>query len=116
LPSDRPGPAGFYQFALSPEDEARQVARRILADHRMRGVAIVPEGDWGTRVLTAFRQELEAGGGVLVDEVALDSTRNDWGQEIRQVLRLSDSEARRKRLESVLGTKLEFEQRRRGDL
>ena len=116
LPSDRPAPAGFYQFALSPEDEARQVARRVLADHRLRGVAVVPEGDWGNRVLTAFRQELEAGGGVLVDQVALDSTRNDWGPEITQVLRVSDSKARHKRLESVLGTKLEFEPRRRADL
>ncbi len=93
-----------------------QVARRVLSDRRMRGVAVVPEGDWGTRVLTAFRQELEAGGGVLLDHVALDSTRNDWGAEITQVLRLSDSDARHKRLESVLGTKLEFEPRRRGDI
>jgi outer membrane PBP1 activator LpoA protein len=112
----RPAPASFYQFALSPEDEARQVARRVLADRHLRGIAIVPEGDWGSRVLTAFRQELEAGGGVLLDEVALDTTRNDWGPEIKQVLRLTDSEARRKRLESVLGTKLEFDPRRRADL
>jgi outer membrane PBP1 activator LpoA protein len=116
LPSERPGPAGFYQFALSPEEEARQVARRVLADRRLRGVAVVPEGDWGSRVLTAFRQELEAGGGVLLDDVALDSTRNDWAPEITQVLRLADSKARHKRLESVLGTKLEFEPRRRADL
>src|SRR6185503_445388 len=84
MPSDRPGPANFYQFALSPEDEARQVSRRVLSDHRLRGVAIVPEGDWGTRVLTAFRQELEAGGGMLLDDVALDTTRNDWRPEIKQ--------------------------------
>jgi uncharacterized protein len=116
LPSERPGPAGFYQFALSPEEEARQVARRVLADRRLRGVAVVPEGDWGSRVLTAFRQELEAGGGVLLDDIALDSTRNDWAPEITQVLRLADSKARHKRLESVLGTKLEFEPRRRADL
>jgi hypothetical protein len=117
MPSDRPGPLGFYQFALSPEDEARQVARRILADHRTRGVALVPEGEWGTRVLTAFRQELEAGGGVLLDEVSLDSTRNDWGPEIKQVLRQNDSTARYKKLESVLGTKLEMDApRRRADL
>jgi outer membrane PBP1 activator LpoA protein len=116
LPSERPGPAGFYQFALSPEEEARQVARRILSDGRLRGVAVVPEGDWGTRVLTAFRQELEAGGGVLLDNVTLDSTRNDWAPEITQVLRISDSKARHKRLESVLGTKLQFEPRRRADL
>jgi outer membrane PBP1 activator LpoA protein len=116
LPSERPGPAGFYQFALSPEEEARAVARRVLSDRHIRGVAVVPEGDWGTRVLTAFRQELESGGGVLLDHVVLDSTRNDWGVEITQVLRLSDSTARYKRLESVLGTKLEFEPRRRADI
>jgi outer membrane PBP1 activator LpoA protein len=116
LPPERAAPRGFYQFALSPEDEARQVARKILADGRYRGVAIVPERDWGNRVLTAFRQELEAGGGVLLDHVALDSTRNDWAPEITQVLRLTDSNARHKRLESVLGTKLEFEPRRREDL
>jgi outer membrane PBP1 activator LpoA protein len=116
LPSERPGPAGFYQFALSPEEEARAVARRVLSERHLRGVAVVPEGDWGTRVLTAFRQELEAGGGVLLDSVTLDSTRNDWGREITQVLRLSDSSARHKRLESVLGTKLEFEPRRRADI
>jgi outer membrane PBP1 activator LpoA protein len=116
LPAERPGPAGFYQFALSPEEEARQVARRMLADHRTRGVAVTPEGDWGTRVLTAFRQELEAGGGMLVDQVTLDSTRNDWTPEITQVLRINESKSRHKRLESVLGTKLEFEPRRREDI
>jgi len=116
LPAEKPGPSGFYQFALSPEEEARQVARRILADRRVRGVAVVPEGEWGTRVLSAFRQELEAGGGVLVDQITLDSTRNDWSPEITQILRISESRARHKRLESVLGTKLEFEPRRREDL
>ncbi|HEU4626025.1 MAG TPA: penicillin-binding protein activator [Steroidobacteraceae bacterium] len=116
LPQDRPGPQGFYQFALSPEEEARAVARRILADGGRRGVAVVPEGDWGTRVLAAFRQELEAGGGVLLADVALDSTRTDWAPEITQVLRISDSRARARRLESILGTKLAFEPRRRADL
>jgi outer membrane PBP1 activator LpoA protein len=116
LPSDRAGPAGFYQFALSPEDEARAVARRIIEDGRRRGVALVPEGDWGARVLAAFRQELEADGGVLLGDVALDSTRTDWAPEITQVLRINESRARAKRLESILGTKLQFEPRRRGDL
>ena len=32
LPPGQPAPAGFYQYALSPEDEARLAARRILAD------------------------------------------------------------------------------------
>ncbi len=116
LPADRPGPAGFYQFALSPEDEARAVAQRILADGHRRGVALVPEGDWGARVLAAFRQEIEAGGGVLLADVTLDSTRSDWTPEITQVLRIDDSRARLRRLESILGTRLQFEPRRRADL
>src|SRR6185295_13284409 len=76
----------------------------------------VPEGEWGARVLAAFRQELEAGGGVLLADIALDSTRTDWAPEITQVLRISESNSRAKRLESVLGTKLQFEPRRRADL
>jgi len=43
-------------------DEARLAARRILDDHHRRGVALVPAGDWGDRVLAAFKQELQGGG------------------------------------------------------
>jgi outer membrane PBP1 activator LpoA protein len=116
LPPDRPIPAGFYQFALSPEDEARQVARRMLADGHRRGVVLVPAGDWGSRVLTAFTQELEAGGGALIANGAIDTSQTDYSDSITQVLRISDSRARHRRLESVLGTKLQFEPRKRGDI
>ena len=37
----------FYQFALLPEDEARIVARRLVADGKLEGVAIVADGEWG---------------------------------------------------------------------
>ena len=116
LPPEKPAPAAFYQFALSPEDEARLVARRILADGHKAGIAFVPAGDWGTRVLAAFTQELEAGGGTLLGNAAIDSGLTDYADPITQTLRISDSQARHKRLESVLGTKLQFEPRRRGDL
>jgi hypothetical protein len=56
LPNERPAPTNFFQYALSPEDEARLAARRILEDGHRHGVAMVPSGDWGTRVLTAFKQ------------------------------------------------------------
>ncbi len=59
-------PRDFYQFALRPEDEARIVAQRLVADGRLHGVAIVPQGEWGERVTDAFRSELDRhGGGVL---------------------------------------------------
>lgn len=116
LPPEKAAPADFYQFALSPEDEARLAARRILDDHHPRGIAIVPAGEWGTRVLGAFRQELNAGGGELIASTQIDAARTDYSSSITEVLRISESTARYKRLESVLGTKLQFEPRRRGDI
>ena len=116
LPPEKPAPAAFYQFALSPEDEARGVARRILAEGHKAGVAFVPTGDWGSRVLAAFSQELQAGGGTLLGSSGIDSALTDYAEPITQVLRISDSQARHHRLEGVLGTKLTFEPRRRGDI
>ena len=56
-------PHNFYQFALLPEDEARIVARRLVADGKLTGVAIVPDGEWGNRVAAAFADELTHLGG-----------------------------------------------------
>jgi outer membrane PBP1 activator LpoA protein len=116
LPPERVAPAQFYQYALSPEDEARLAARRVLEDHHLRGVALVPAGDWGSRVLAAFRQELLAGGGDLLATGVIDAGRTDFSDAITAVLRIDDSSARHKRLESILGTKLQFEPRRRNDI
>jgi outer membrane PBP1 activator LpoA protein len=116
LPPERVPPPQFYQYALSPEDEARLVARRVLEEHHRRGVALAPAGEWGTRVLAAFRQELQAGGGELLATAQIESGRTDYSSAITEVLRISDSNARFHRLESILGTKLQFEPRRRNDI
>jgi len=116
LPGERVPPESFFQYALSPEDDARLVARRMLADGRRRGVALVPEGDWGNRVLAAFTEELVAGGGQLLSSAPYTPGSNDYGGPIQNVLRLSDSRARHRRLESMLGTSLEFQPRRRSDI
>jgi outer membrane PBP1 activator LpoA protein len=116
LPPEKVAPAEFYQFALSPEDEARLAARRVLEDHHKRGVALVPSNEWGTRVLAAFKQELIAGGGDLMATAPIDVARTDYSASITEVLRINESTARYKRLESVLGTKLQFEPRRRADV
>src|SRR5207249_9523208 len=91
--------------AFSPEDEARVAARRILEDPHRRCVALVPAGDWGERVLAAFRQELLSGGGELLATAAIDASRTDYSGPITELLGLSDSTARFKRLEAAIGTK-----------
>ena len=60
------GPAHLFQFGLAAEDEAREVARRARADGLTRAGAMVPKGEWGERVLNAFRQEWVAHGGSIV--------------------------------------------------
>jgi outer membrane PBP1 activator LpoA protein len=116
LPADRGGPAEMFQFALSPEDEARQVARRILADGHRRGIVVIPHGDWGARVLEAFTRELQAGGGSLLGEAEYDPAGHDYGAQLRGALRIDDSDLRHERLQTVLGTRLNFEPRRRADM
>jgi uncharacterized protein len=116
LPAERATPARFYQYALSPEDEARLAARRVLEDHHRRGVAYVPAGDWGTRVLGAFKQELLAGGGDLLAVGVIEAGRTDYTDTITEVLRINESNSRCHRLESILGAKLQCEPRRRNDI
>jgi len=67
-------------------------------------------------VLAAFKQELTEGGGELIATAQFDTARTDYSGPITELLRISDSTARAKRLESILGTKLQFEPRRRGDI
>ncbi|HTY49926.1 MAG TPA: penicillin-binding protein activator [Steroidobacteraceae bacterium] len=116
LPAGQPPVPGLYQFALAPEDEARAVARRILADGHRAGIALVPDSEWGRRVLGAFREELTAGGGMLIDAVSYDAEGSDYAGPIMHVLRIDESDARHRRMESILGTKLAFQPRRRADI
>ena len=116
LPAGAESPGGFYQFALSPEDEARDVAQRILADGHRRGVAVAPDGEWGSRVLAAFREALTAGGGMLLAAARFDPLATSYQPAITDVLRIDESTARFKRLESIVGGRLQFQPRRRADI
>jgi outer membrane PBP1 activator LpoA protein len=117
LPADRPTPERYFQFALSPEDDARAVARYIGATGRRRGVVLTPEGDWGTRVAAAFDEELRAAGGFLLGQASFGTTaRNDFSDSIMQVLRTDDSRTRQQRIQATIGQKLDYEPRRRPDI
>jgi outer membrane PBP1 activator LpoA protein len=86
LPDGTITPSRFYQFALSPEDEARQVARRVVADGRGSGVALVPANEWGQRVLAAFADELLQAGGKLVGRSVYAPGTTDFKVVITQLL------------------------------
>lgn len=109
------GPRQLFQFGLSAEDEAREVARRAHADGMRRAVALVPRGEWGERVTDAFRQSWQASGGTLIAVEYIDQPVK-LAQQIADLFQLRQSEARAKRLQNALGTAVAAQPARRQDI
>lgn len=59
----------LFQFGLSPEDEARQIAERGWLDGRVQARVIVPQSPWGGRVARAFEDHWKGLGGEVVARV-----------------------------------------------
>jgi outer membrane PBP1 activator LpoA protein len=78
----------FYQFALLPEDEARIVARRLVAEGKLKGVTIIADGELGNRVQAAFSQELSQHGGTILDGGRYESSRADFADIIKRILQV----------------------------
>jgi len=108
-------PEDLYQYALSPEDEARQVAERALIDGFSSALVLTPTGSWGDRIFTAFRDRWEQLGGNLAEHQRYDVKANDFSAPIQALLNLDESKARKKDILRLLGKKVEFQPRRRRD-
>ena len=87
LPDNVQVPDRFYQYALSPEDEARLAARRVAADGSSSGVTLAPQSDWGRRVAAAFTEEFTAAGGHVVDQAEYLPSTADFNDILRRLLR-----------------------------
>jgi len=106
----------LYQFALLPEDEARQVAERVWLDGHSKGIMIYPDTNWGRRVLSAFRQHWTQLGGKLVAEQSYSLSSRDFSSPVKQMLNVDSSKNRHRNLRRMLGGKLDFIARRRQDI
>ncbi|WP_047285255.1 MULTISPECIES: penicillin-binding protein activator [Pseudomonas] len=109
------GPAQLFQFGLAAEDEAREVSRRARADGLHRAAALVPKGEWGDRVLKAFRQDWEANGGSVIGIERVDQPVA-LAQQIADLFQLRQSEGRAKSLQSTVGTQVAAQPSRRQDI
>jgi outer membrane PBP1 activator LpoA protein len=115
LPDETLAPPGLYQFALAPEDEAVAAARRAVRDGHRHGVALVPNNDWGRRLLTSFVSAYEGFGGRLLDYRMYTPGKQDFSDEIETLMGLSGSVQRYRRLRANIGGALQFDPRRRQD-
>jgi outer membrane PBP1 activator LpoA protein len=109
------GPAELFQFGLAAEDEAREVARRAWADGKRSAVAMVPKGEWGDRVLEAFRQSWQAKGGTLLGAERIDQPVA-LAQQVADLFQLRNSEGRAQRVQSATGTEMAAQPSRRQDV
>lgn len=108
-------PEGLYQFGLAAEDEARQAAHRAQQEGFKRAAILTPKTAWGKRVALAFIDEWTSLGGIVISQGQFTG-ENDYRQVIGSLLAIDKSRARARRLSQVIGSKVEFEPRRRQDV
>ncbi len=109
-------PKNLFQFGLSPEDEAEQVAERAWLNGYNSALILVPQGKWGERVHHAFKHRWEQLGGVVAEYQTYNPQKNDFSGPIRKVLNIDESERRHSLLHATINHKTYFSPRRRKDV
>lgn len=116
LPEGTPAPPMVYQYSLAPEDEAAEVAKRLVAEGRRHGIALVPNGEWGQRVQRAFEESLRTAGGRLIALRTYAPDTADFTAPILELLGVDEAKGRHRKLVQALGTPLEFAATRRNNI
>jgi len=116
LPGQGTPPPEFYQFGLSPDQEARTSSEQAVARGLSRAVVLVPDDDWGTRVATAFTRHLTLLGGRVLATTTFRPQAQNFGAALSSAFGLNASMEREQRLAAVLGQPLGFSPHRRQDI
>ncbi len=106
----------LFQFGLSPEDEARQVAELAIHQNKMRAAVFYPDSEWGQRLNNAFTAHFQLLGGKVLSAKNYATTTNDYSRSIRTLLNLDQSDIRRRKVENTISTKAQSESYRRQDI
>jgi outer membrane PBP1 activator LpoA protein len=107
---------GFYQFSLSPEDEAKNIAARLIAEDKKRVLLLAPESEMGRREAVAFEQEFNFDDGKIINYAFYPQAAHDYSNEMKSILGLVDSRQRIRRLERILSVDLKAEPQIRPDI
>ncbi|MBT8447881.1 MAG: penicillin-binding protein activator [Gammaproteobacteria bacterium] len=105
----------LYQFGLIPEQEAREVAERAHLEGHQLALVLGVGGAWGDRVIEAFATHWQALGGTMLEAGRFSGSSEPHAESVRSALNIDASEERRQQLQRLLGSRLEFEPRRRQD-
>lgn len=106
----------YIQFGLLPEDEARQVARRMWDDGHHYAMLLAPDDDWGERIAVAFSEEYLGLGGKIRNTLRYNPTFVDYSNDLRNILDLDAGIERSKLVQDAVGRKLKFTPHIRRDI
>ena len=110
-----PANKALYQYGLSPEDEAKQLANKAFLDGFDNAAIAFPDNSWGYRVSQSFAKHWQDIGGHVVTLEAYPSKKS-FSPAIKSLLNIPASRSRAKRIQSVIGETIEFTPRRRKDI
>lgn len=114
--NEGPVARNLYQFGLAPEGEAMQIAERAWLDGHNQAIALVPEGNWGARIIEAFNSRWQQLGGSVLEIQTYPANANDFSTPLQQLLSIDESRARAQALRTVIGQMPKFDPRRRKDV
>ncbi len=107
--TDTQPPEQLYQFALSPEQEARQAALWAAGRGLGRPGVLYPDSPLGERLLHAFQEAWLPLGREPIRAQVYHPKENDYSDPVARLLGIPEARARHARLEAQTGEKLPFE-------
>lgn len=95
----------LFQFGLSPEDEARQVAELAIQQNKKRAAVFYPDSEWGKRLNQAFSDHYASLGGKVMTRADYATNTNDYRRPIRALFNLDQSAIRHRKVENTVSRK-----------
>ena len=105
----------LYQFGLSLEDEAIQVANRAWLEGHRQALIMSSGASWSQRASDTFTQQWQALGGIIIQHNQLKESES-YSDTIKNLLHIDQSQQRASELKRLFGRSFEFEPRRRHDI
>ncbi|MEX0603605.1 MAG: penicillin-binding protein activator [Marinobacter sp.] len=113
--SGKRAPARLYQYGLSAEDEARQIANRLNSEGLHQVLVLIPSGGWGDRFEKALQVQIEETSGTILHTERFFPEDN-LREVSADILGINASRQRAIQVEQTIGLNVEFEPRRRQDV
>ncbi|MGB3623270.1 MAG: penicillin-binding protein activator [Ketobacter sp.] len=108
-------PHNLYQFGLSPEDDAVQVADHARKYNFSRAAVLYQDNPWWSRAYAAFTKQWMTAEGEITSAASFES-QDKMANAIKQMLLVHQSELRAQQLKRMIGKDFEFQPRRRQDI